>query len=170
MGLDNMPHTYPCSTQGTAVLVTIPVNIEDPNSDPLLDDSGKPVQKIDCQATQLAGGCPWKNANPPSEGAVVGLFGTDCWYRGKYGNALLDRYTDADPMGDSQSFYGDDEDSSYKNPESCLFLADLIDAVLADWPDNQPEEFPEEHHQGLVYAAWYLRWAAENCDGLDAWW
>lgn len=154
MGLDNIPHVLPCTAQGTAVLV---------------EDSNDHIQRIDCQATQLAGGCPWKNANPPTEGGVIGIFGTDCWYRGKYGNALLDQYTEAATMGDNASFYGDDEDSVYKDPESCLALADLIDEVLADWPTEASDEYPEAHRQGLAYASWYLRWAAANCDGLDAW-
>ena len=74
MGLDNIPHNYPCQKQGIASL----------NKD----------GRIDCDLTKSKGNCPWKNeyekevllkeARP-----AYGMLGTDCWYRGKYGNFLL---------------------------------------------------------------------------------
>lgn len=154
MGLDNIPKNYPCKTQGTAVL----------------DDE----ERIDCVATQACGGCPWKNdleKSGISSGAVYGMFGTDCWYRGKYGNYLLEEVTDADPMGDNLDFYGDNEDGTEKSPASCVAVADLIGTILADYtPDEiEVDEEKKETVDGLRYAEWYLRWAAEQCGGLVCW-
>jgi hypothetical protein len=150
MGLDNIPKQYPCKKQGTAVLV------ED--------------ERIDCQSTQAAGGCPWLNANPPTEGRVYGVMGTDCWYRGKYGNYLLEEVTDADPMGDNGSFYGDNEDETEKSPESCERLAEIIaEAIKTYEPSDLAETDKRETYEGLKYAEWYLRWAARECDGLICW-
>ena len=140
MGLDNIPKNYPCKKQATAVL----------------DDD----ERIDCQATQACGGCPWKNANKPEDGQVLGMFGTDCWYRGKYGNFLLREMG----LDDSDlNFYGDNEEGTEKSPESCVALADVIQEAL------DSDRFESEIEQGLRYAEWYLRWAAEECDGLDCW-
>lgn len=136
MGLDNYPETLPCKDRGTAVFN---------------DDGG-----VDCQLTQEAGGCPWLNANPPQEGRVIGIFGTDCWYRGKYGNYLLEE------AGIDGSFYGDNDEETYKSPDSCLELADMIREHLADVRDD-------EVRAGLAYAEWYLRWAGENTGGLNCW-
>lgn len=151
MGLDNFPNKYPCKTQGTAVL----------------DED----ERIDCQATQACGGCPWKNANPPAEGQVLGMFGTDCWYRGKYGNYLLSEVTEADKMGDELSFYGDNEDGTEKSPASCVAVADLIATVLIGYASEEIAEDEDKRRTvvGLRYAEWYLRWAAEQCDGLACW-
>lgn len=136
MGLDNYPKDLPCKTAGTAVL----------------DDEGLVL----CKDTQQAGGCPWLNANPPEEGRVYGIFGADCWYRGKYGQYLLYQ------AGIDGSFYGDNEDETHKSPESCLTLADVIGESIVDIKDD-------EVRAGLTYAEWYLRWAAENADGLECW-
>ena len=139
MGLDNIPRTYACVAHETAIK----------------DDE----DRIDCQATQEAGGCPWKKApNRPEKGAVLGMFGTDCWYRGKYGQYLLDEHGISTDPG----FYGDNDDGSQKSVESCLELADEIDAALPNIPEGEDRE-------GLIYASWYLRWAAAECGGLDAW-
>ena len=142
MGLDNIPKEYPCRSKGTAVLV---------------DD------RIDCQATQAAGGCPWLNAGPPEEGRVLGMFGTDCWYRGKYGNYLLgEEMTMVDEDMTHLTFYGDNEDGTEKSADSCLVLADFI-------KDHITEVSDEENHNALVYAQWYLRWVAAECGGLVCW-
>lgn len=136
MGLDNFPQTYPCKNKGTAVL----------------DKDGK----IDCDLTQKSGGCPWLDAKPPQEGRVYGIFGTDCWYRGKWGNLRLDE------AGIEGSFYGDNDDETHKSPESCLALADIIGEHLADIRDSEARD-------DLTYAEWYLRWAGENAEGLSCW-
>lgn len=160
MGLDNIPKNYPCEAQGTAVIV----NRTDATGNVILDDDGSVMTTINCEATQSCGGCPWKNALPPTEGRVMGIFGTDCWYRGKYGNALLEEVTSSDPMGDNLSFYGDNEDGTEKSPESCVELADFIDGLLSAMGDDT-----EEYKSDLEYASWYLRWSAEVCGGLVCW-
>lgn len=166
MGLDNMPHNYPCRTQGTAVME--PRIGRDGNA--LLDEDGAPMMAVDCEATQACGGCPYKNAYGKSGldgGAVYGMFGTDCWYRGKYGNWLL---VDAGiyDESDNLTFYGNADDSTYKTAKSCLDLADAISDFLDDEPDWKASE-GDGNASDLRYAEWYLRWAAEECDGLNAW-
>lgn len=155
MGLDNIPKNYPCKTQGTVVLV------------PKTFDDGTTVDQIDCKATQEAGGCPWLNGNPPTKGRVYGILGTECWYRGKYGNALLE---DAG-LGGGNDFYGDNDDSTEKSPESCIHLAEQIAQYLTHTflPDIVPTEEAAELKAELEYAEWYLRWAAEQADGLVCW-
>lgn len=148
MGLDNFPHVYPCKSQGTAVLV----------------DS-----KIDCDATIEAGGCPWTNANPPNGGAT-GMLGTYCWYRGKYGNWLVEALgVDWDRYGD---FYGVDD---HLTPEACTALADAMQAALeaGGWSlEAGDDEGHSDAHvgSGVEYAVWWLRWAASECEGSDSWW
>lgn len=141
MGLDNFPYSYPCKANGTAVL----------------DDD----DRIDCKATQEAGGCPWDNADPPLKGRVLGIFGTDCWYRGKYGNYMLEKL--GIDLG-GLDFYGDEDDGCYKTPESCVDLADLISIRREALGDD-----PKELFDDAVYAEWYLRWAARDCNGLTCW-
>lgn len=162
MGLDNYPRNLPCKSQGTAVLVPR----KDRDGNVLVLEDGSPDLAIDCKATQDCGGCPYKNdfeASGLASGAVYGIFGTDCWYRGKYGNYLLQ----AIDYHESIDFYGDQENGTYKSPESCLEVATVIDEAF--------EEYGEYHLDGeditddLKYASWYLKWAAEKCDGLAAW-
>lgn len=162
MGLDNIPKNYPCKTQGTAVM------------SPRLDregnaivENGETLMAIDCKATQDCGGCPWKNAHMKAGspgGVVYGIFGADCWYRGKYGNFLLD----AIGIQDEHGFYGDNEDGTEKSPESCLALADTISDTLDDEPvvrNENGENITEE----VLYAEWWLRWVAQEADGSLCW-
>ena len=158
MGLDNIPHRYPCKTQGTAVQV----QRKNQEGTLLTNEDGSPSMVTDCEATQACGGCPYKNAYDKSGltgGSVTGMFGTDCWYRGKYGNFLL---SEAGFDTDDLNFYGDQEDGTYKSHESCLALADSIGDELSSVTDQEVLE-------GLKYAEWYLRWVAKECDGMDAW-
>ena len=72
MGLDNIPKTYPCESIAVR-------NIDN---------------QIDCKATQECGNCPYMNeyqSEPmlKDTSPVYGMLGTDCWYRGKYGNYML---------------------------------------------------------------------------------
>ena len=182
MGLDNMPHEYPCKRQGTAVIEKRTHTWEDEDGNTQSEDS----YPIDCEATIKVGGCPYTNANPPKTGAVVGMFGTHCWYRGKYGNWLINALktdpADAkeeissyvwDTDGDD-SFYGTDPEGLYRPPEACASLADQMESALderggkltfASEPDDDDGELTDE----VLYAIWYLRWVAEHCDGMDAW-
>lgn len=166
MGLDNIPHVYACRKQGTV--------IESPRLDkdgnPLTEEDGSVVMAIDCKATQEAGGCPYTKAFATSGlegGAVYGIFGTDCWYRGKWGNWLLED-TGLYDETTGVSFYGALGDNSHKSPHECLILADAISNFLDDEPDWKASE-GDADASDLAYAEWYLRWAAEECEGLDCW-
>lgn len=121
------------------------------NNTAVLNDDGG----VNCELTQEAGGCPWLNANPPKEGRIIGIMGRDCWYRGKWGNMRLEEIGIT-----SVDFYGDED--NYKSPYECLNLADVIGESVAQV--NDPEA-----RNDLLYAEWYLRWAAENTDGLNCW-
>jgi len=168
MGLDNFPHKYPCKTQGTAVMEPR----KDRDGNDIIDpETGEVAVAISCEATQACGGCPYKNAFDKSGldgGAVYGMFGTDCWYRGKYGNWLLQDAGISDGMDDDFSFYGNADDGCYKTEASCLSLADTISDFLDDEPDWKSSE-SDSTAADLRYAEWYLRWAAEECGGLGAW-
>jgi len=159
MGLDNIPKNYPCKTQGTAVLV----QRKDREGNLLTLEDGSPNLAISCDDTMACGGCPYKNALDKSGlagGAVYGIFGTPCWYRGKHGNYLL---SEAGYDNEQVSFYGDNEDGTEKSPESCVALADHISDVLDE------DELSAEAREGLAYAEWYLRWVAEEAEGLVCW-
>jgi hypothetical protein len=162
MGLDNFPRNYPCKTQGTAVMV----QRKNHEGTLLTHEDGSPDMSIDCQASQACGGCPYKNAYDKSGlngGSVTGMFGTDCWYRGKWGNYLLEQ---ADISTDELTFYGDTEDGTEKSAQSCIDLADAIKNFL---DDDELISNGENLTGDLRYAEWYLRWASEECDGLGAW-
>lgn len=164
MGLDNFPRNYPCKTQGTAVKVQR-TNRE---GDLLTHEDGSPDMVISCEQTQACGGCPYKNAYDKSGlagGAVYGMLGTDCWYRGKYGNYLLS-VAGVDEF--SYSFFGDNDDQTEKSADSCEELADAIGEALTEL-NGQLIVDGEDITDQLRYAEWYLRWAAEECDGLGAW-
>lgn len=162
MGLDNIPRNYPCKTQGTAVIEPR----LDPNGEQYLDDDGVPMTYINCQKTAECGGCTWKNdyeASGLSGGMVSGIFGTECWYRGKYGNNLLERLGYF--VDDDISFYGDNEDGTEKSVSSCRTLADVInDEISRNEHDLTPEETDD-----AKYAAWWLSWVAEKADGSVCW-
>ena len=166
MGLDNIPKQYACKKKGTAVMV----QRLDREGNVIIDpETNEPLMSIDCAETQKAGGCPWlteleKQDDSIKGGRVYGMFGTDCWYRGKYGNYLLETVTTEDIMGDGFSFYGDNEDGTEKSPQDCRDLANFIDTVC-----DATDEMDGEIYHNLRYAEWYLRWAADECDGLVCW-
>lgn len=166
MGLDNIPHVYACRKQGTV--------IESPRLDkdgnPLTEEDGTVLMTIDCEATQQAGGCPWKNDYEKSglgeEGRVYGIFGTDCWYRGKYGNFLVEEmglYNETEGL----SFYGALGDNSHKSPHECNILADAMESWLKQGDPLMLGE--DDATKDAHYAVWYLRWSALVCEGLDCW-
>tara|TARA_Y100001951_G_C11173009_1_gene201405 strand:- start:113 stop:643 length:531 start_codon:yes stop_codon:yes gene_type:complete len=175
MGLDNMPHKYPCETQGTAVMEQVELYEFDLEGG--RRPTGETTERIDCVETVAADGCPFTNAKPPP-GQVTGMLGTFCWYRGKYGNALI-RALSGQDMDDyfadegDDNFYGTDEDGLYRPPEACVALADQMESALdekggilvASEGGNTGEDVTDE----AKFAIWYLRWVAEECDGMDAW-
>lgn len=165
MGLDNMPHAYPCRTQGTAIMAKVTL------SDGSIDE------RIGCEETVAAGGCPFTNAKPPP-GQVTGFLGTYCWYRGKYGNwlikALNDEEVDSFDGDDLDNFYGTDEEGLYRPPEACRSLADQMESSLAERGGkltsfSEPGHDEDELTEQVLFAIWYLRWTADECEGMDAW-
>ena len=161
MGLDNFPHEYPCVTQGTAIMETITMR----------DGSVEKDARISCEETVAADGCPFTNANPPP-GQVVGMMGTYCWYRGKYGNWLVRALNGWDPeafddTGDD-NFYGTDEAGEYRPPGACRSLADQMESALDERGGTlvlRDEDVTDE----AKFAIWYLRWVADECNGMGAW-
>jgi hypothetical protein len=163
MGLDNIPKEYACKKIGSAVL----------------DEEGR----IDCNKTQEQNLCPWKSQLEISgvpQRVVLGMFGTDCWYRGKHAQALIHEYDDA-----PYSFYGkelsmDDSGNVEEGlePEDCLIFADWMDE-LADvkheesvgWQEALDLELEsnKEVIEDIRYIAWWLRFVANNCDGFTVW-
>jgi hypothetical protein len=163
MGLDNMPTAYPCRTGNTAVLTPI----LDKEGKAYLEEDGSVSTRVDCGATQAAGGCPYKNARKQDgmdSGEVHGMFGTDCWYRGKYGNHLIRLLGLND---DEFNFYGENDDGTHKTPAECMQLAEFLEetwyekgAIVEDGVDLTDD---------VRHAIWYLRWCAKFGVGMDAW-
>ena len=159
MGLDNMPHKYPCEIQGTAIMETITLR------------DGSTDERIGCVETVAVDGCPFTNAKPPP-GQVVGMLGTYCWYRGKYGNWLIralngqerDDFSDAN----GADFYGTDEDGLWRPPHECNELARAMEIALAERGGTLEFE-GEDATDEVKFAIWYLRWTAAECEGMDAW-
>ena len=156
MGLDNIPNEYACKKANTAVL----------------DENGR----IDCRKTQEQDLCPWKSQLQLSgitSQPVLGMFGTDCWYRGKYAEALTSEYEDR-----PYSFYGEvqgcDEDGNEDlglNPKQCNELSDWMEMIIAETDEYllevEDDEFPAR--EDWIYIAWWLKFVAKNCDGFHSW-
>ena len=127
---------------------------------------GSTDERIDCEATIKVGGCPFTNANPPEKGRVMGMMGTHCWYRGKYGNWLVDGL--GIPPESDDNFYGTDEDGLHRPPKECKELADQMESDLAE-RGGTLEFKGEDATDEVKFAIWYLRWTAAECEGMDAW-
>jgi hypothetical protein len=162
MGLDNYPHTYPCRAQGTAIMTT-----ED-------------EPRIDCDATIKADRCPWKVAAEGRGQPVTSMmFGTPCWYRGKVGTWMLGTLEEAGhplPRSIAEGFYGDPEPEEGQpnlSPAYCAelstFMEDHIEAYAAQVSKDPDVDLRDaiEHYR---YAAWWMRFASEQCEGAEAWW
>ncbi len=168
MGLDNMPHEYPCKRQGTAVINKQTHTWEDDEGNAHSEDT----YPIDCDKTIEVGGCPFTNANPPKDGRILGMLGTYCWYRGKSGNGLVRALNggSTDDVWDTEddNFYGTDDEGLYRPPEACRSLADDMEAKLEALGGKLVENDEDLTHY-VRYAIWYLRWVAKECEGMDAW-
>ena len=169
MGLDNIPKVYACEKAGTSIL----------------DEDGR----INCDKTKSAKGCPWEekfNSDPmvSKSSPTYGMLGTKCWYRGKYGNALIRLFEHGqfDPYGDTTySFYGDgfDDGDEGMSVEYCremskwmkdnteLFAAKAYSYASdkAAYESNDPKDLISD----WIYAAWWLSFVAENSNGSSIW-
>jgi hypothetical protein len=153
MGLDNIPGVYACVKQEVAIKT--------------IDGL------VDCEKTILAGKCPYvneKQANPKVRDIqpVSGWLGTECWYRGKYGNYLLDLFKSNDSDVD-YSFYGAKENDGMDSVESIEF---------SQWMKDNTEKFAYivsqetesiELVKQWIFAAWWLEFVALNCEGFETW-
>jgi hypothetical protein len=150
MGLDNIPHVYPCRKNNTAVFVT--------------HEDGS--ESIDCEATQAKNGCPYVEhfGNVTEEiTPTYGIFGVACWYRGKWGNAILRELSEDDTI----TFYGDNDDESYKSPSDCIRTAEHIETLYEG--TDHVYCYDQNVVPDLRYAAMWLRWVAEHADGSTCW-
>lgn len=159
MGLDNIPHVYACQRAGTAIMTA--------------DD------RIDCDKTIAAHQCPWQREAIGRGTPIVGMFGTPCWYRGKAATWMLEELTAAgyaDMPGSVGGFYGTSPETTEGEPD----LTPDHCRALARWMEDHAEAYAALHQGdadgGRVeideyrYAAWWLRFAADHCEGADAWW
>lgn len=155
MGLDDIPHVYPCARAGTAIMRT-----SEGNED-----------LVDCAATRAAHGCPWEVASVGRGSPVLGMFGTPCWYRGKAGTWMLEDLAKAGhalPAELEEGFYGPNAQGDARlSPEFCLALSTWMADRVEVYASLHPEPEAIEEYR---YAAWWLRFVAEHADGADAWW
>lgn len=155
MGLDNIPKKYPC------------IGHE------IRDEEGK----IDCQANQKNGLCTWKNeyeSNPllKESGPTLGMFGTDCWYRGKYGNYLLDLLSEDVPH--NYSFYGNgyEDGSEGISPSECIEISHFMRQHAENFAYVAGIKEPENSRSLIndyIYATWWLEFVGNFSDGSEVW-
>lgn len=115
MGLDNIPNPYLCAGKETTIRTK--------------DD------KLDCNAMIKNKTCPFYNSEH-----AVGMFGTNCWYRGK----VIARELEAIGHDDlSNEFYQDKE--SHELPE----LKSELESIL-----NNLDSLPEEEKKNIKGSGW----------------
>jgi len=163
MGLDNMPQNYPCANNAVR------------NSD----------NQILCKDTQESGNCPYMNeyeSEPMLEGIapVYGMLGTDCWYRGKYGNQMLEAMIKYNPNFDNDmptDFYGNRDDGI--DADTCLEMSDVMFQYMESWSyavnkmvekGEVLEENKDSYIKDWIYAAWWLKFVGKTSDGSAVWW
>ena len=161
MGLDNIPQTYPCKRENTAIL--------------------NELGQIDCKQTMAAHQCPYqreKENNPITKdiNGIYGMLGTDCWYRGKYGNRLLSQmqsYNNEFPY-DEDGFYGNGEDGI--SADECLTMSETMVEFTESWVHyvktaSKAENAEEQKNliNDWIYAAWWLKFVGEYADGSEIW-
>lgn len=165
MGLDNIPMEYPCVKQGVAIMT---------------DDN-----RIHCDNTMNSGNCPWKteyekNYLVKDTQPTYGMFGTPCWYRGKYGNfllSILEGNTSSWGNGHGEySFYGDQDQGI--SVEYCLdmhqYMTDNAEEFASQLSEYQKTNEggsinTEETIKDYIYATWWLKFAAKHCNGSKTW-
>lgn len=151
MGLDNIPKIYRCMAEGL---------------NPVTGDFG-----ATCDALLKSGECPHKRdlkKHDPNLVGVTGFLGTPCWYRGKYGNYLLELIEERPP----HDFYGDLD--SGISIDGCHELADWMEKFLPEvihkvYTLDEFKDVDDRTIDDWKYAIWWLRWVADNCDGSDTW-
>ena len=161
MGLDNIPREYPCAAKATR------------DSD----------NRIDCVKTQEENNCPWKNEKESNLmvkhiDRTAGIFGTDCWYRGKYGNFLLDILNDKVDQYEMHEyhFYGENDDGL--DTDYCFDMAKWMRDNTEQFAfnakkyieTNQPNENVTDYINDWAYAIWWLEFVGKTSNGSAVWW
>ena len=161
MGLDNIPKEYPCESKAVR------------NSD----------NQIDCKATQECGNCPYMNeyqSDPmlKDTSPVYGMLGTDCWYRGKYGNFLLEILEGNVGQFETHeyTFYGEGDDGL--DTDYCFDMAKWMRDNTEQFAfnakkyieTNQPNENVKDYINDWTYAIWWLEFVGKTSNGSAVWW
>ena len=142
MGLDNIPHEYPCIAEG----------LQDHN------------EEIDCKKNIEENKCPWDREMGQVKGGIYGMFGTHCWYRGKSGNAMLSELQTKGYVAPI-TFYGSGDDgnetlSSRECLELSKWMADHAEAYAS--VGGYGREYPsEEEIDSYRYAVSWLKFVSE---------
>lgn len=166
MGLDNIPKQLACKKQNTAVMT----------------EDGR----VDCNATIESGRCPHSNmqkSNPLIKDAIIpiGMLGTNCWYRGKYGSYLLEQMKNyiEDFSYDENTLYGNvlEDNAEGLSADECLSISNEMIAYAEAWihyvktssevVGNVNEE--KDLINDWSYLAWWLKFVGEECDGCISW-
>lgn len=155
MGLDNIPVNYPCKDNAVK------------------DEEGR----INCSKTQDEGKCPWKNEFESTlylkdSKPTYGMFGTDCWYRGKYGNYLTEMLSSR--VEHDYHFYGKGLENGEEglSPEYCLSMSEFMKKHIEDFSYVANGMYPEDsdgYIKDYMYAAWWLEFVGKNCEGSGVW-
>jgi len=171
MGLDNIPHEYPCRKQGIASFTY--------------------DGRIDCDTTKEKGNYPWQNEYEKTillkeATPTYGMLGTSCWYRGKYGNGLLSllEHGNFDVYADTKyTFFGegmgeDKPDSEGMSADYCLEMHEYMRDNTEKFALRAREHVGKEDEDGgdekeyindWLYATWWVKFAAEHCEGSSIW-
>lgn len=166
MGLDNIPAQYACKKQNVAIMT----------------EDGR----IDCAATIQADKCPLhikrKNDELIKDSIIpLGMLGTDCWYRGKYGAYLLEQMINYNPSFpfDENTLYGEelDDGNDGLSANACLHISDEMFEFADEWSEYVKTESeavgnPEKEKDLIndwAYLAWWLKFVGEECNGMVSW-
>ena len=157
MGLDNIPKNYPCKANGTAVMDKM---IDQRTGEPYINENGETVDQINCDSTMECGGCPWKVRLGDQTGSVLGILGTHCWYRGKYGVRLLSMLD-----MDAEALYGD-ENQEVTVPVLRELIAEMDERVDYSQPITiDGDDIVDDYR----YLRDWMEFVADECGGAVAW-
>lgn len=162
MGLDNIPREYPCALKAA--------RSED--------------NRIDCVKTQEQNNCTWKNEKKSNLmvkhiSRTTGMFGTDCWYRGKYGNFLLDILHDKIDQFEMHKYHFYGEDDNGLDTDYCLDMAKWMRDNTEKYSFNAAKYIKEkdteygnlqDYVNDWIYAIWWLEFVGKTSNGSSVWW
>jgi hypothetical protein len=110
---------------------------------------------------------------------VYGMFGTDCWYRGKYGNSMLADMKKYNSDFDNEmpsDFYGNTKEGI--DADTCIEMSDVMFQYMEAWSfvvnkmvktGELPEQNKESYIKDWIYAAWWLKFVGNTSDGSVVW-